>query len=178
MDTTKTEKKGNNESANRQRNSGTRPRRRAFREKPEFEQRILDIRRVTRVAAGGRRFSFSVSMVIGDRNGRVGVGLGKGGDTALAIGKAVRDAKKNLIKISLTDTQSIPYAVNAKYSSARVSLLPNGGNGLVAGGALRDVLELGGVTHVSGKILSRTKNHLNNAHATLRALSKIKKTKK
>ena len=92
--------------------------------KPEFDTKMIDIRRVTRVAAGGRRFTFSVAVVSGDKKGRVGVGLGKAIDTTLAIDKATRDAKKHMIKIALTPTMSIPHSVYAKYSSARVEMMP------------------------------------------------------
>src|SRR3989344_680799 len=113
------------------------------RQQSDMDSRVLDIRRVTRVVAGGRRFSFSVLAVLGDHNGRVGVGLGKGGDTSLAMDKANKDAKKNLIKISLTKGKSIARDTKAKYSSAVVYIQPSPGNGLVAGSALRSVLEIG-----------------------------------
>ena len=104
------------------------------RAKPEFDQKILDIRRVTRVVAGGRRFSFSVALVAGDKKGSVGLGLGKAGDTALAINKAVRNAKKNMVRLNLTKTMSIPHELSAKFSSSEVVIIPNRGRGLVAGG--------------------------------------------
>lgn len=140
------------------------------RERSEFDQKIIDIRRVTRVTSGGRRLSFSVSLVAGDRRGRVGVGLGKSGDTAQAIDKAVRDAKKNLLKLTLTKNNSIPHEVEAKYSSARVSIRPAKGQGLGAGSSVRAVLELAGVTDVRAKLVSGTKNRLNNARAAIKAL--------
>ncbi len=143
------------------------------RPKPEFDQKILDIRRVTRVVAGGRRFSFSVALVAGDRKGGVGFGLGKAGDTALAINKALRNAKKNMIKLKLTKTSSIPHDLSAKYSSSKVVIMPNKGRGLVAGTVIRDVLKLAGVKDVTGKILSKSKNKLNNTKATMQALSEI-----
>ena len=142
--------------------------------KPEFDQKILSIRRVTRVMAGGRRFSFSVSMLIGDKKGSVGVGLGKSNDTTLAISKSVASARKNMIKIKLTDKMSIPHEVSAKYKASQVTLMPNAGKGLVAGGALRDILNLAGMKNVSGKILSRSKNQLNNARAAMKAFEKLK----
>lgn len=142
-------------------------------ERPEFDQRIIDIRRVARVVAGGRRFSFSVSIVIGNRKGQVGVGLGKGGDTSLAIAKALRQAKKNLITVPLVKGNSIPHEVEAKYCAALVALRPAKGRGLVAGSAVRAVLELAGINDVSAKIFSRSKNKLNNARATHVALSRL-----
>lgn len=136
----------------------------------EFEQKTIEIRRVTRVVAGGRRFSFSVAMVIGDGKGKVGVGIGKAGDTALAIQKAFNDAKKNLVTLNLTAQNSIPYEVDAKYNSARLMMMPNGGRGIVAGSSVRSVLELAGMRDITTKIFSRTKNKLNIAKAAIKAL--------
>ncbi|MEK7558611.1 MAG: 30S ribosomal protein S5 [Patescibacteria group bacterium] len=138
--------------------------------KPEFDQKLIDIRRVARVVAGGRRFSFSVAMVIGDRKGSVGVGIGKAGDTSLAIDKAMKNSKKNLIKIRLNKKFSIPHDVYAKYSSAKVFIFPNHGKGLVAGSSVRNVLDLAGVRDVSAKVFSGSKNKLNNARAAIEAL--------
>ena len=143
------------------------------RERKEFDQKIVSIRRVTRVVAGGRRFSFSVAMVIGDRKGRVGVGVGKAGDTALAIEKAIRDAKKNMITVKRTKNNSIRHDVSAKYCASEVSILPAQGRGIVAGSSVRTVLELGGITDVTAKIWSRSKNQLNNARAATDALSSL-----
>ncbi|TSC68159.1 MAG: 30S ribosomal protein S5 [Parcubacteria group bacterium Gr01-1014_72] len=139
--------------------------------RPEFDQKILTIRRVARVAAGGRRFNFSVALVAGNRRGSVGVGLGKGADTSLAIDKALRNAKKHLLMIPLTKTSSIPHIVSAKYCSAIVTIMPAPRRGLVAGTSVRDVLELGGVKDVTAKVLSGSKNKLNNARAAVKALS-------
>jgi len=153
------------------RNSG---RRSSFgRIKPEFDQKILNIRRVTRVVAGGRRFSFSVALVAGDRKGAVGLGLGKAGDTALAINKALRNAKKNMVKLKLTKTMSIPFELSAKFSSSNVVLIPNKGRGLVAGSVLRDIVKLAGVKDITGKIISNSKNKLNNAKAVIKAFAPI-----
>lgn len=141
--------------------------------KPEFDQKIIDIRRVTRVVAGGRRFSFSVALIAGDKKGCVGLGLGKAGDTALAINKALRNAKKNMIRLKLNKTMSIPHELSAKFSSSYVMLRPNKGRGLVAGSVIRDIVKLAGVKDVTGKILSNSKNKLNNAKAVISALSLI-----
>src|SRR3990167_4658300 len=92
------------------------------RPKPEFDQKIINIRRVTRVVAGGRRFSFSVAIVAGDKRGAIGLGLGKAGDTALAINKGLRNAKKNMIRLKLTKTMSLPHELSAKFSSSQVIL--------------------------------------------------------
>ncbi len=142
---------------------------------PEFAQKIIAIRRVTRVMAGGRRFSFSVAMVIGDKKGRVGVGIGKAGDTALAIEKAIRDAKKHMITIPRTETNSLPHNTEAKYGSTEIEIRPAQGRGLVAGASVRTVLELGGVTDVTTKVLSRSKNKTNIARAAIAALQKLEK---
>jgi small subunit ribosomal protein S5 len=140
----------------------------------EFDQRILNIRRVTRVVAGGRRFSFSVAIVIGNHKGTVGVGTGKGGDTALAIDKAIKSAKKQLLKIPVTKGMSIAHEVDTKFSSARIIIRPAPGRGLIAGSATRDILELAGVTDVSTKIVSPSKNKLNIARGTIKALSQLR----
>jgi small subunit ribosomal protein S5 len=143
------------------------------RERGEFEQVTIDARRVARVMAGGRRFNFSLVVVIGDKKGRVGVGLGKGVDTALAIDKAVRDAKKHLITVSRTASGSIPHQVMAKYASSTVEIIPSKGRGLVAGSAVRIVLDSAGVTDVVTKIHTRSKNKLTIARATVEALKKL-----
>lgn len=148
------------------------------RQRSEFDNKIIGIRRVTRVVAGGRRFSFSVTIVIGNGKGKVGVGLGKAADTALAIEKATRDAERNLLIVPVTDEGSIPHETQAKYAAAEILLIPAPGKGLKAGSAVRTVLELAGVRNVSGKILTRSKNPLNNARATVLALSKLKPQKK
>ena len=143
------------------------------RPKPEFDQKILDIRRVTRVVAGGRRFSFSVVLVAGDKKGAVGLGLGKAGDTSLAINKALRNAKKNMIKLKLTKTMSIPHEISASFSSSSVAISPNKGRGLVVGSVIRDIAKLAGIKDITGKIVSVSKNKLNNAKAVMEALSQI-----
>ena len=154
-----------------------RPVKRRERVRSEFEQKILSIRRVTRVAAGGRRFTFSVAIVVGDKKGKVGVGTGKAGDTSLAIDKAVRIAKKNAIVINTTTDMSIPHEVQTKYSSAIVKLMPAKGRGIIAGSAVRDIIILAGLKDINGKILSGSKNKLNIAQATIQALTTLKKAK-
>jgi len=145
----------------------------APRERSEFEQVTIDARRVARVMAGGRRFNFSIAVVIGDKKGRVGVGLGKAADTALAVDKATRDAKKNLLTIARTKSGSIAHAVFAKYASSTVEIRPSPGRGLVAGSAMRTVLDMGGVTDVVTKISTRSKNKLTIARATIAALATL-----
>jgi small subunit ribosomal protein S5 len=153
------------------------PPRREARVKPEFDQKIISLRRVTRVVTGGRRFAFSVGIVIGDRKGQVGVGLGKAGDTPLAIDKAVRDARKNMIRVPLSKRATIAHEVDAKFSSSRVHIMKAPGKGILAGSSVRTVLEFAGVKEVSAKIFSRSKNKLNNAQAAIVALKKLKAKK-
>lgn len=151
--------------------------RREARVKPEFDQKIVSMRRVTRVVTGGRRFSFSVGVVIGDRKGRVGVGQGKASDTPVAIDKGVRDARKNMIKVNLTKDGSISHETSAKYSSSRVLIMKAKGKGILAGSSVRTVLELAGIKEVSAKLFSRSKNKVNNAKAAIKALSMLKAKK-
>lgn len=142
--------------------------------KPEFDNKLIQIRRVTRVVAGGRRFAFSVALVAGNRKGSVGVGIGKAADTAQAIEKATKNAKKNMIKVLLTSGMMIPHEVEAKESSATVMIMPAKGRGMVAGSSVRNVLELAGIKDVRAKILSGSKNKLNNARATIKALEQLR----
>ena len=139
----------------------------------EFSQKLIGIRRVARVMAGGRRFNFSAALVLGDKKGRVGVGLGKAADTALAIEKATRSAKRSMLTLNLTDKKSLPYNVEAKYCASRVEIRPAPGRGLVAGSSVRTVLELAGVSDVTAKILSRSHNSVNNARAAIEALRSV-----
>lgn len=145
------------------------------RAKSEFKEQVLDLRRVTRVVAGGKRFRFRVTIVLGDKKGRVGVGVAKGLDASSAIEKAKRDAQKNMITVNLKENRTIPYDVEAKFSAARVKLKPvKSGHGLIAGGAVRAVLNFAGIKDISAKILGRTQNKLTNAMATIKALKKLK----
>lgn len=141
----------------------------------EFSQKLIGIRRVARVMAGGRRFNFSVGIVLGDKQGRVGVGLGKAADTQLAIDKATRAAKRAMITVPLTPSRSIAHDIRAKYCASVVEIRPSPGRGVVAGSSVRTVLELAGVTDVTGKLLSRSKNPLNNARAAVEALKTVQK---
>lgn len=145
------------------------------REKSEFDQKVLDIRRTARVVAGGRRFSFRATVVIGNRNGKVGVGMGKGPDVSTAVEKGVYQAKKHIILVPLTDKKTIPHSSFGKLAAARVLLKPaREGRGLVAGGAVRVIADLAGIKNLTSKILGRTVNKLNNAKATMEALKKLK----
>lgn len=151
------------------RRGGNRPER----ERSEFAQKMIGIRRVARVMAGGRRFNFSVAIVIGDKKGRVGVGVGKAADTQLAIEKATRSAKRRMITLNLTKNRSIKHNVEAKFCASVVEIRPSPGRGLVAGSSVRSVLEMAGVSDVTAKLLSRSKNPINNARAALQALASV-----
>jgi small subunit ribosomal protein S5 len=141
---------------------------------PEYEQKVLDIARVARVTSGGRRFNFRVTMVIGNRKGKVGVATGRGRDVALAIEKAARNARKKLVAVHMTPEGSIPHEVFGKQTSAKVFLKPTkAGRGIIAGGAVRTICELAGYKDVTGKILGRSTNKYNNAAATLNALKSL-----
>ncbi len=143
--------------------------------KDEFDSKLLDLARVTRVAAGGRRFRFRAVVVVGNKRGSVGVGVAKGLDVAQAIEKATRLAKKELIEISIIG-DTILHEVQAKFGPAEVLLKPKRkGQGLVAGGTVRVICALAGIKSISSKILGRTGNKLNNARATISALKKLKK---
>ena len=143
--------------------------------KEEFKDKVLDIRRVTRVVAGGKRFRFRVTVVIGDERGRVGVGVAKGLDVANSVEKAKTAAKKRIIVVHLKDGRTIPHEVSAKYSAAHVLIKPAGaGHGLKAGGAVRSVLALAGVKDATAKCLGRTPNKLTNALAAVEALKQLK----
>jgi len=151
--------------------SGGRPR--PVREKPEFDSKTISIRRVTRVVSGGRRFTLSVALVAGDRNGRIGLGTGKALDTQVAIEKALKAAKRNMITIKLSKQKSLPHDIEAKFKSSSVMIMPNKGRGLIAGSSARTILSLAGLNDVTAKFYSGTKNKLNNARATMKALEQI-----
>jgi len=145
-------------------------------EKSGYEQIVIDLARVAKVTEGGRTLRIRATVVVGNRNGRVGLGIGKGYDTSEAIKKAVNEAMKNLINVPIVNG-TIPFEVEAKYKSAKVLIKPaKAGKGLVAGSVVRSVLYLAGYTDVSSKILGVTKNNLVNALATIKALEKLSKT--
>jgi len=142
--------------------------------KSEYEQKLLDVARVVREVAGGRRFRFRAVVAIGNQKGEVGVGAAKGQDVSLAVEKATTQAKKNLVKVPLLKG-TIPHQVEAKYGSAKVLLKPGQpGRGIVAGGAVRAICGLAGLESISAKIIGRTTNKLNNARATIEAFKKLK----
>lgn len=138
----------------------------------EFEERVISIDRVSRVVKGGRRFRFRATVVIGDGRGRVGVGVGKGGEVVLAIAKAVAVAKTQMITVPLTQ-HTIPHEIEVRYAGARVLLKPAApGTGVIAGGSVRSVVEAAGIHDLLTKALGST-NKVNNAYATILALSKL-----
>ncbi len=142
--------------------------------KDEFDSKLLDLARVTRVTKGGKRMSFRAVVAAGDRKSKVGIGIDKGKDVSQAIEKATRRAKKNLISV-LTVNGTILHEVMAKAGPAVILLKPQRkGRGLVAGGAVRVICDLAGIKNISSKIISGSKNKLNNARATMEALKKLK----
>ncbi|MBU2575519.1 30S ribosomal protein S5 [Patescibacteria group bacterium] len=144
----------------------------------EFDQVVLDLARVTRVMAGGKRMRFRACIAIGDKKGRVGVGIAKGADVQLAISKAVNDAKKNLIKVEMTETGTIPHEVRIRNYSAHLLIKPApSGTGIIAGSVLRQIFELSGINDIVGKIMG-TGNKVNNSKAVIEALSSLRKPRK
>ncbi len=139
----------------------------------EFEQKILDLARVTRVTAGGKRMSFRCALVIGDKKGKVGLGVAKGADVQISVEKAYKQAKKNLVTVPLVN-ETIPHPVLMKFGSAQVLLKPAPkGTGLKSGGAARVVLEFAGVPNAVSKILN-SNNKINIASATLKAIKNLR----
>lgn len=142
--------------------------------KSEYKEKTIDLRRVTRVVKGGKRFSFRCTLVIGNEKGLVGIGLGKASDVSKSIDKARNQAKKKLFKVPMADT-TIAHETIAKFSAAQVLIRPaKKGSGLKAGGAVRTVLLMAGVKDATAKCIGRTKNKLTNALATIEALRNIR----
>jgi len=140
----------------------------------EFEETVVQINRISKKTKGGNQMRFSALVVVGDRKGRVGVGLAKAPDVRSAIQKSVAAAKRKLLKVKLNKT-TIPYSVEEKFSAARIILKPAPvGSGIIAGGPMRVVLEAVGVKDAVGKILG-TNNKISNVYATLNALKSISK---
>lgn len=140
----------------------------------EFEQRILDIARVTRVMAGGKRMRFRACVAIGDKKGKVSIGVCKGADVTIAVTKAVNKAKKSTIDVPIIN-ETIPHEIYNKFGAAKILFKPaRKGRGVIAGGVVRIILELAGIKNVTSKILG-TNNKVNNAKCTIEALQKLKK---
>ena len=149
-------------------------RRNIKREKPEFEQHIADLARVTRVTSGGKQLSFRACVLIGDRKGRVGYGVEKGKDVQIAVEKAVKHAEKNIIRVPMLH-ETIPHQVRAKFKAAKLILKPAPkGSGIIAGSVIRTILELAGVPNASAKMLGKTNNKITNIKATFEALQSFK----
>ena len=168
----RTERRGRNDRGNNRKGRG-RGDRKDFKEKSEFEERVVHISRNSKVVKGGRRFSFGALVVVGDRKGRVGYGLGKAAEVAEAIRKAGEVAKRNLATVTMRGT-TLPHEAMGKYSGAQVMIRPaSEGTGIIAGGPCRAVLELAGVRDVLAKSLG-SNNHLNVTKATLVALGQLR----
>lgn len=145
-------------------------------ETKEWAERIVQIRRVTKVVKGGKKISFRAVVVIGNEKGLVGVGIGKAGDVIGAVKKAVADGRKHMVEIPLTKNLTIPHLIIGRSGAARVVIRPSAsGSGVIAGSSIRMVLEIGGVQNILTKRLGSS-NPLNNARATLDALSKLKRS--
>lgn len=154
--------------ANRRKNS------RAKEKETDWQERVVQIRRVTKVVKGGKKLSFRAIVVVGNERGQVGVGVGKASDVIGAVRKGVADGKKHLVEVPLTKSNSIPHPVNGIGGGAKVMMRPAApGTGVIAGGAVRTVLELAGVRNILAKQLG-SGNPLNNARAAANALSSLR----
>ncbi len=143
-------------------------------EATQWIEKVVQVRRVTKVVKGGKRLSFRVIVIVGDGEGRVGVGVGKSSDVVGAIQKGMVDAKKQLIQVPLVDDGTLPHPVSIKHGSAKVLIKPAPqGTGVIAGGSVRIVLEAAGVKNATAKALG-SKSPLNNARATVEALRSLR----
>jgi small subunit ribosomal protein S5 len=141
--------------------------------KIKYEEKIVQIKRVTKVVKGGKKMTFRAVVIIGDTKRKVGVGVGRAEDVNLAIDKAILNGKKNLITVPLTLKYSVPHVVNASYGACKIMLRPaSQGTGVIAGGSVRTVLELAGIKNILAKQFG-SNNILNNAKATILALTNL-----
>lgn len=146
----------------------------AYKTKSEWLERVVSIQRVTKVVKGGKKMSFRAVIVVGNEQGKVGVGVGKAGDVITAVSKGVTDGKKNVISIPLTSSNSIPHPTNGRFGAAKLILRPSApGSGVIAGSSIRTVLELAGIKNILSKQLG-SNNLLNNARATINGLSLLR----
>jgi len=146
------------------------------RQEKEFDEKVIQVNRVSKKTKGGNSIGFSVLMVVGDKKGKVGVGLGKAPDVLSSIKKGVRKAKKNMFKVPMKKT-TIPHDIIVKFGAAKVLLKPAPpGSGVIAGGAVRSVMEAAGIKDVSSKVLG-TKNQASNVYCTIKALKQLKSDK-
>jgi len=143
-------------------------------EENQWEERVVQVKRVTKVVKGGKKLSFRAVLVIGNTKGQIGVGVGKASDVIGAVKKGISDAKKHIIHIPVTKYNSIPHPIQGISGAAKIILRPSAtGSGVIAGGSTRTVLELAGIKNILAKQLG-SNNKLNNARATLNALSNLR----
>lgn len=144
------------------------------REETNWEEKVVEVKRVTKVVKGGKKLSFRAVLIIGNENGQIGVGVGKANDVIGAVKKGVTEAKKNIINIPLTKYYSIPHPIYGRSGASTIILRPSAtGSGVIAGGATRIVLELAGIKNILAKQLGSS-NTLNNARAVLKALNNLR----
>lgn len=145
-----------------------------YRQQKEYEERVIQIKRVSKKTKGGNKMGFAALVIIGNRNGKVGMAIGKAPDVSSAVQKAVSKAKESVFEINLGEGETIPYEVSNKYKSAHVLLKPApAGSGIIAGGTVRDVVELVGIKNISAKMLGSSNKSVN-AHCTIEALNSLK----
>lgn len=157
------------------RNRNERGRRRTEKEESPYENQVIEVRRVTRVAKGGKKMRFSAMVVVGDRKGQVGYAIKKGVDFQSAVNKAVKKASQNMVTLPLNEDSSLPFTMETKFKAARIFLKPaKVGTGLIAGGYLRPVLELAGVQNIYSKIIGGT-NKISGVQAVFKALENYAK---